>query len=460
MTEAVDLHMRPSDAFTWYMERDPLLRSTVVTVMLFDAEPDAERVRARFDRATRVVLGTRHHLVEPPLKLGPPRWVPDPNFDLSWHLRRIKIPAPETLAGLLDVARGEAMGGFDTARPLWNWTTVEGLEHGAAAGILKVHHSLTDGVGGMQLAAELFDAERDGAEPERLAAVAPERRGDPGVAAQVLDALRYRAGNALASAGHEARAFPGRVGGAITHPFGSASRAIATVRSIGRTVAPMTETRSATMRERGMSRQFAVLDVPIDDLKRAAPSGCTVNDAFLAAVTGGLRRYDEGRGAEPADLRVTMPISIRNDSDAAGGNRITLMRFAVPTRERDPVVRMHQIHALALASRAEPSIPLTNTIARTMNLLPNGFVGSMLKHVDFVASNVPGLAAPIYLGGARVTAIYPFGPTIGAALNVTLLSYCGCCNIGINLDTDAVEDPDAMAACLADGFHEVAERRS
>jgi diacylglycerol O-acyltransferase / wax synthase len=70
---------------------------------------------------------------------------------------------------------------------------------------------------------------------------------------------------------------------------------------------------------------------------------------------------------------------------------------------------------------------------------------------------VPGLDAPIYVGGARVLGLYPFGPTIGTALNVTLLSYCGTCNVGVNTDTGAVSDPDTLAECLREGFEEILE---
>jgi diacylglycerol O-acyltransferase len=79
----------------------------------------------------------------------------------------------------------------------------------------------------------------------------------------------------------------------------------------------------------------------------------------------------------------------------------------------------------------------------------------MLKHVDFLASNVPGLPTPIYLGGARVDAFYAFGPTTGAALNVTLMSYCDTCHIGVNTDVGAVPDPAVLLECLAEGFDEV-----
>lgn len=66
MINRADPHMRETDAFSWYMERDPLLRSTVVAVMLFDRAPDQRRVLLRVERASRIAPGLRHHLVEPP----------------------------------------------------------------------------------------------------------------------------------------------------------------------------------------------------------------------------------------------------------------------------------------------------------------------------------------------------------------------------------------------------------
>jgi hypothetical protein len=42
--ERVEVHMRDSDAFSWYMEKDPLLRSTVVAVTLLDGSPDWDRL--------------------------------------------------------------------------------------------------------------------------------------------------------------------------------------------------------------------------------------------------------------------------------------------------------------------------------------------------------------------------------------------------------------------------------
>ena len=88
-------------------------------------------------------------------------------------------------------------------------------------------------------------------------------------------------------------------------------------------------------------------------------------------------------------------------------------------------------------------------------MLPVGYVGGILKHVDFLASNVTGPPAPVYIAGGKVTGLYAFGPTIGASLNTTLLSYAGTCHIGINIDTAAAPDPDVLLACLQESLAEV-----
>ncbi len=454
MVESVDLHMRESDAFSWYMERDPLLRSTVVAVLMLDRAPDEAVLLRRIERATRIVPGLRHHLVEPPLRLAPPRWVVDPSFDLSWHVRRVELPAPAGMEGVLQLARKEGMAGFDTARPLWTWTTVEGLEGGRAAAVLKVHHSLTDGIGGIQLATELFDLSPDAPEPEP-GPDAP-RPETPSRASLLLESLGYDVRRVIGIVREAIAAAPGAAVHALRHPAVTTTDAVRLAGSVIRTVAPITDTRSPVMQERRLGWHYDALDLPLDALRHAAHAGGgTLNDVFLAGIAGGLQRYHERHDTTVAELRVTMPISIRKPGDPAGGNRITLMRFAVPVGTVDVRSRIRTLHERAASSREEPSIPFTNVIAGLLNVLPTGVVGGMLKHVDFLASNVPGLDAPIYIGGARVSNIYPFGPTIGAALNVTLLSYLGTCNLGVNTDTGAVPDPSVLMSCLRDGFDEV-----
>jgi hypothetical protein len=131
------------------------------------------------------------------------------------------------------------------------------------------------------------------------------------------------------------------------------------------------------------------------------------------------------------------------------------MRFALPISDPDPVTRIKDMNRLCRTARDERSLPLTNVIAGALNLLPRGTVGSMLKHVDFVASDVPGFSFPVHLAGARLERYVAFGPTIGSAINLTLMSYNGTCCIGVTMDTAAVPDALVLVECLRAAFEEV-----
>ncbi len=164
----VDTHVSETDAFTLQLERDPLLRSTIVAIATFDRPPDWERLNERVERATRIAPTFRKKLVPSPFGLASPRWEIDPDFDLSWHLRRARVPAHGGFDAVLDHARNAGMTAFDHERPLWEFTLMEGLPNGRAALVMKVHHSLTDGIGGVSLAAHVADLTRKPGKLERV----------------------------------------------------------------------------------------------------------------------------------------------------------------------------------------------------------------------------------------------------------------------------------------------------
>ena len=116
--------MSQTDAFTWAMESDPRLRSTVVTVIMLDRSPDWDVVRERFDALSQNLPIWRQRVVESPPP-APPRWEDAPDFDIDFHLRRVSAPEPGNLDGVLEMARVAAMADFDRARPLWTATLIE-----------------------------------------------------------------------------------------------------------------------------------------------------------------------------------------------------------------------------------------------------------------------------------------------------------------------------------------------
>jgi diacylglycerol O-acyltransferase len=454
MTERAELFMRDTDAFSWYLESDPGLQATILAIAWLDEPPDVDILSARLERAIRLVPRFRQRPLAPPGRLATPRWV-DAEVDLSVHLRRIGSPWPHTPAAVVEYARIEAMSSFDLSRPLWQFTLVEGLAGNRAALVMKVHHSLTDGIGGSKLALLLFETTKHSEVGSTVPA--PEGPGRvPGTVELVRDALaydlrrvcravRYGLSSALPTAGHVLR-----------DPYGSTSGAWATARSVARFVQPVSRTRSRVMTDRSLDRHLGMLSVNFPDLKQAAVSaGGSLNDAFVASVTGGLRRYHERHGSDVEELKITMPISIRNEGDPAASNRITLARFDVPVGVTDPAERVRLTGHRCRAARNERALPLSNSIAATLNLLPSGVVGSMLKHIDVLVSNVPGVNLQLYLGGAPVSGYYAFGPTTGSAVNVTLFTYCGTCCVGFTIDTAAVPDCDVLMECFRQGFEEV-----
>lgn len=225
--------------------------------LTFDRAPDWDVLLARVDRISRLMPSLRQRVIDSPIPVIAPRWTYDPHFDLNWHLRRVRVPEPRTRDAALQLARWPAMDTFDRARPLWELTLVEGLEHGGAALIAKVHHSLSDGVSGMHLLAVMADPKR---KPRRLGEMPPVPPGT-----------------------------------------------FAMARSVYRTAGPSSGAMSPLMRERATARHLAVMEVSLETLKTAAKAADgTVNDAYLAVVTGGLRRYHEHHGTSAEFLRAVI----------------------------------------------------------------------------------------------------------------------------------------------------------
>lgn len=457
--------LNASDAVLWTIERDPSLRTTIVAIAVLDRAPDWERLRRRLVEASVVAPRFRQRVVEPPMRLGPPRWEIDEGFDIDYHLRRIRAPEPGGLETVLRLAEPIAMATFDRDRPLWEFTLVEGLADGRAALIEKIHHSVTDGVGGVLLAALVVDDTRRGRpspvasdEPERAPSARPS--GPGGVLETVALAAADNTRTAVSLAGHVAHVAPHWSAVAVFNPARFVTEAARGIRSVGRLLTPTTEPRSPVMRARGRSRRLIAFDVPLEGMRAAAHAvGGTLNDAFLAAVADGMRRYHDRLGAVADSLRVTMPVNVREADDPLGNNRFTPVRFTLPVEAVPPRVQMRKLGILARRWQREPALRSSDAIATVLNLLPaaatTALFGSMLKGVDLVATNVPGFDRRVYLAGAEVLAHYAFPPPSGAACGIAFMSHGGTGCVGVTIDADAIPEPDILFECLEAGFAEV-----
>jgi WS/DGAT/MGAT family acyltransferase len=448
--------MSDGDALLWNIETDPLLRSTILCLWLLDGPPDRARFEDKIERASRAIPRLRQRVVPDPLSLAPPRWERDPHFDLAFHVRWLRAPGDGSQRALLDALQPVAMQDFDHARPLWELSVTLGLEGGRAALALKLHHALSDGVGLVRMTEQLVERSREGTVSDEPWPELPDE--EPlGPGERVRDAL----GHVLRRNLGRARALGRAAGQLASSPLATLRDARENLGSIRRGLAAAGERMSPLLRGHSLSVRFDTLEVPLSALKGAAKrAGCTLNDAYVAAVAGGLRLYHEAHGEPVDELRMTMPINMRDEeTEGVAGNKFAPARFAVPVGTTDPVERMQEIHARVKRERAEPALDAIESVAEVLNRLPTplsvALFGGMLKGIDFVTSNVPGPRREVFLSGARVEKIFGWGPLSGAALNATLFSYAGTLYVALASDPAAVPDPELLVECFVKGVGEV-----
>jgi hypothetical protein len=210
----------------------------------------------------------------------------------------------------------------------------------------------------------------------------------------------------------------------------------------------------------GSGYRIDTFDVSFDELKTAAKAaGGSVNDAFLAGILGGVRRYHEKLSLTVESMPVAIPVSLRTDADPMGANKFAGARFVAPVGEPDPKARITAIHDFIVEARMEPALGFLDILAPVLSRLPgmvlSRLVGEMTGLADLQASNLGAIGRPLYLAGARVTRVYPVGPRPGIPAMLAMLTYDGTCCIAVNYDPEAVADPSTFSKCLRDGFSEV-----
>jgi diacylglycerol O-acyltransferase / wax synthase len=359
-------------------------------------------------------------------------------------VRRVAVAPPADERAVLDLASQLSLDPFDRARPLWQFTIVEGMADGRAAMVQKLHHTITDGEGGVRLSAMFLDLERDadgpmGGVPEPAIM---EGTGSSSTVDAVRSAMRVPLGIA--------RGAGDALGGG--NPLES-------IRSLLRQVAVSEPARSPLWSERSLRRHLEILSIPLEQVKVAAKAlGGSVNDLFVCGAAGAAGAYHRAKGAPVDELRMAMPISTRTDK-GAGGNAFAPTRMLVPVGIDDPELRFQAIRDAVNVTKGERAVGLAASVAGLLSPLPNQiltrFARQQVGTVDFTTSNVRGAPFDLYVGGARITGNYPIGPMAGTAFNLTTLSFAGNLDMGCVMDTAAIDDPALLRSCLVAAFDEL-----
>ena len=245
-------------------------------------------------------------------------------------------PGDRPRRGRAAVTAGHLPAAVDAPRSSKAWRTVEPRR------MVHLSHAVTDGVGGVEMFANIYDLERDPPPqkvpplpiPQDLSPNDLMRQGFnrlPGaIAGGVRGALvRCRARR------RTSRSRPGspRVGGVVDYAMSGA-----------RVIGPVADP-SPLLRRRSLSSRSEAIDIVFGDLHRAAKAaGGSINDAYLAGVCGALAALSRGaRACRSRRLPMAVPVNLRSDADPAGGNRFAGVNLAAPIGIADPAARIKNI---------------------------------------------------------------------------------------------------------------------
>ncbi len=348
-----------------------------------------------------------------------PEWEQVSRIDYDAHLIQ------HTLHGAGGIAQLHALCGrihetlLSHERPLWELHLVDGIQGGRQALIVKSHHSITDGIAGVEVAQVLFD---------RLAAARhhvelPATRFSRGPERSVLGALQGALGVAFTAAGGPL---------ALSGPFNG---------------------------HVGAERAFATASLPVEDLRRAKRRyGGSVDDVVITTVAIGLRAYlaELGYPDPPAALRAMLPVSTRPPSDhTEAGNQVTSVFLDLPMHEAEFGEVVREIATAKSYLRTAHCAAGMSILVEAAGLLPNvlheGVVrfAAGLQYANVVLSDVPGPDEPMALLGRRIAACYPMiplPPKIG--LSIATLSLGGVMGVGIVADPSLVPSPHRIGRAV------------
>ncbi|HXI94790.1 MAG TPA: wax ester/triacylglycerol synthase family O-acyltransferase [Candidatus Acidoferrum sp.] len=409
--------------------------------------PTMDEFLEQIRRRLHLVPRYRHKLAHTALDSGRPVWVDDPSFNLEYHVRHTALPAPGGREQLQDLTARIFSQQLDRSKPLWEMWIIEGLEDNRFALITKTHHSLIDGIAGVDLATVLFDLSPD------PPAVASDRRPwqphpEPGTVHLLAAGLQgaLRTGVAL---------FEGALS-ALAHPERALDRARESAEGIGEIIwaglnpAPETPLNVAI----GPHRRFIALSNGLEDFKMVKNAfGGTVNDVVLAVVAGALRSFliSRGRRTEGVEMRALVPVSVRIEGEH-GGNRIVVMRGPLPVYISDPLNRLRFVSNAMDGLKESKQALGAEVIAGAQAFAPPTILAQAsrlnfsTRLFNLIVTNVPGPQFPLYVLGREMLQAFPvaFLPE-NHALAIAIMSYNGQMNFGLLGDFDALPDIDSIA---------------
>ena len=439
--------LSPVDA-AWFRMDTPTNMAMITGVMMFSEPLDVWRLKQVVEYRLLQHDRFRQRVHQPLLGVRRPSWEIDPHFDLNAHIRHIALPAPGDVSALQALV-GDLMGTpLDPTKPLWQLHVVDNFNGGSAL-VCRLHHCIADGLALVQVLLAAADLEPDAP----LLAAEDEVRRDGGLLDKLLKpitstvSLTTRGAELLLRESLEALVDPSRL-------LIPAKLAADSMVALGKLVFMLPDRRTLLRGRCGVAKRAVwTAPVPVAEVKAIGASlGCTINDVLLAAVSGALGRYLEGRGqpTDGLDIRTMMPVNLRRAEEANElGNRFGLVIVSLPVGMHDPQERMVVLKQRMDTIKDTPEAVVAFGILNTMGLTPiqveRIIVDIFAAKVSAVMTNVPGPREPLYLAGSRLQDMMFWVPAPGSlSLGISILSYAGNVMVGVATDAGLIPDPEVI----------------
>ena len=338
---------------------------------------------------------------------------------------------------------------LDRSRPMWMSYLIDGLDDGRFALYLKVHHTVVDGVAGLQMITDALSADPQSREPAAFFAQ-PTAHPPPGRSGLKLPNPLHMVRQLLETAGSTVTLAERLVSGEISDLVAGLTRDT----YVPPLAAPVTRFNGRL----GHERTVAAGSWDKNRIRAVqSAAGVTANDVVIAVIAGVLRHWLLDHGELPKQSLVAIcPITVRGREHATAdphGNQFGAWLCPLGTNLDDPGERLHLIHRsmsegkhqVANRGSGASMLLLATSIAPTILLPMLKFAPNIRTGYNFPISGVPGPEVEMYWNGAHVDEIYPVSAVYdGQGLNVTTCSYANHIGIGYVAGRDILPDIETL----------------
>ena len=445
----------------WLRMDRPTNLMMIVGVMVFAERMDFARLRDTV--ATRLVDRYRRFRQCAVQEVGGASWEDDPDFDIDAHLRRRALPAGSGKTGLQALAGELAVQPLNPGKPLWRFDLIEDYEGGSAM-VVRIHHSIADGIALVGVVLSLTDPSSDAPPPELTQFPDDDRFA----AEEHPHGLLENLAEALGSAVHAGSDLGSKVMTLAQDPdrlqtYGQYG--IGLLAELAKLLAMPPDSPTSLKGHTGTVKRVAWADpIPLGEVKALGKVlGSSVNDVLLSAVAGAFRAYllRKGEAVDGVEVRAMVPVNLRSSADEGTlGNRFGLVTLSLPIWEANPFARLFLVRERMNELKHSLQPPLTLGILAAVGLAPKlvqqQFLDMLAAKASAVMTNVPGPRQPLFLAGNRLDQCMFWVPQSGdIGVGVSILSYNDAVQFSLISDRHFIPDPENVTPLFAAEFEKM-----